>query len=112
MNMHVIIHFLCFSLQRYGWHGTDDVALQETFDAAVGMYPWLDTMRDVSVTEVEFCHGHLNNPGVLPAIISFRSKVSGRNSNYSEACGMQPLKRGRPVKRTLSLAPSWIYENY
>jgi nephrocystin-3 len=53
----------------------NDALLQETIDAAVGMYPWLDTMRDASVTELEICHGHLNNPGVLPAVVSFRSKV-------------------------------------
>lgn len=41
----------------------------------MGRYPWLEDFRDRSVTELEFVHGHLNNPGALPACICFRDKV-------------------------------------
>ena len=53
----------------------DDKLLQENFDNAVGCYSWLDAVRDRSVTEMEFLHGHLNDPGALPACICFRDKV-------------------------------------
>ncbi|XP_061197939.1 TPR repeat-containing protein DDB_G0287407-like [Saccostrea echinata] len=66
--------FAGFFGQRYGWHGRDDNSLQENFDNAVGRYPWLDNVRDKSVTELEFLHGHLNNPGTLPAVLCFRNK--------------------------------------
>ena len=62
-------------LQRYGWHGVDDKSLQENFDNAIENYPWLEKYRDKSVTELEYLHGHLNNPGHLPAVICFRDKV-------------------------------------
>jgi hypothetical protein len=62
-------------LQRYGWHGADDALLQANFDNAVGRYPWLDAVRDRSVTELEFLRGHLNDPGALPACLCFRDKV-------------------------------------
>lgn len=61
--------------QRYGWHGRNDDNLQDNFDNALGRYPWLENFRDKSVTELEFLHGHLNNPGALPAVICFRDKV-------------------------------------
>ncbi|XP_062578941.1 TPR repeat-containing protein DDB_G0287407-like isoform X2 [Saccostrea cucullata] len=66
--------FAGFFGQRYGWHGRDDSSLQDNFDNAVGRYPWLDKVRDRSVTELEFLHGHLNNPGALPAVLCFRNK--------------------------------------
>ena len=62
-------------IQRYGWHGADDAALQENFEEALGLFPWLENYRDKSVTELEFLHGHLNDPGALPAYICFRDKV-------------------------------------
>ncbi|KAL5008182.1 hypothetical protein ScPMuIL_013763 [Solemya velum] len=67
--------FVGFFGQRYGWHGADDKLLQENFDNAVGRYPWLDNVRDRSVTELEFLYGHLNAPGHLPACILFRDKA-------------------------------------
>ncbi|KAL8608278.1 hypothetical protein ACOMHN_042145 [Nucella lapillus] len=67
--------FVGFFGQRYGWHRADDKQLQENFDNAVQKYTWLDAVRDKSVTELEFLHGHLNNPGALPACICFRKKV-------------------------------------
>ncbi|XP_041350705.1 TPR repeat-containing protein DDB_G0287407-like [Gigantopelta aegis] len=66
--------FIGFFGQRYGWHGADDEVLQHNFDNAVGQYPWLHKVRGKSVTELEYLHGHLNNPGALPACILFRSK--------------------------------------
>lgn len=62
--------------KRYGWHGADDEGLQKNFENALPQYPWLDQFRDKSVTELEFLHGFLNNPGQLPAAIFFRDKVS------------------------------------
>jgi len=67
--------FVGFFGQRYGWQGLQDRALQMTFDAAVPGYPWLQQFRDRSVTELEFLHGHLNEPGKIPAIICFRDKA-------------------------------------
>ncbi|XP_070180221.1 TPR repeat-containing protein DDB_G0287407-like isoform X2 [Littorina saxatilis] len=67
--------FVGFFGQRYGWHGADDQQLQDNFDNAVGLYPWLDAARDRSVTELEFLHGHLNSPSDLPACICFRDKA-------------------------------------
>ncbi|KAL3873137.1 hypothetical protein ACJMK2_036291 [Sinanodonta woodiana] len=67
--------FVGFFGQRYGWHGAEDKVLQQNFDNAVGRYPWLNDVRDKSVTELEFLHGHLNNPGKLPACIFFRDKL-------------------------------------
>lgn len=66
--------FAGFFGQRYGWHGRDDDNLQDNFNNALGRYPWLENFRDKSVTELEFLHGHLNNPGALPAVICFRDK--------------------------------------
>ena len=70
----MLIHILI--IQRYGWHGADDAVLQENFNEALGLFPWLDKYRDRSVTELEFLHGHLNNPGNLPTYICFRDKVT------------------------------------
>ncbi|XP_060081053.1 TPR repeat-containing protein DDB_G0287407-like [Ylistrum balloti] len=67
--------FIGFFGQRYGWHGSDDSALQENFDNAANTYPWVSSVRDKSVTELEFLHGHLNNPGALPAYICFRDEA-------------------------------------
>ncbi|XP_033755344.1 TPR repeat-containing protein DDB_G0287407-like [Pecten maximus] len=67
--------FIGFFGQRYGWHGVDDAALQENFDNATSAYPWVSSVRDKSVTELEFIHGHLNNPGSLPAYLCFRDKA-------------------------------------
>ena len=74
-KLFIFLNLDIFYNQRYGWHGRDDTSLQENFDNAVGRYPWLEDVRDKSVTELEFLHGHLNNPGVLPAVICFRDKV-------------------------------------
>ena len=41
----------------------------------MSLYPWLVNFRDKSVTELEFLHGFLNDPGHLPAAIFFRDKV-------------------------------------
>ncbi|XP_077865213.1 TPR repeat-containing protein DDB_G0287407-like [Saccoglossus kowalevskii] len=60
--------------QRYGWHGSDEL-LQKSFDAASVQYPWVDEYRDRSVTEIEFLHGHLRNPGNKPACFFFRDKA-------------------------------------
>ncbi|XP_072027805.1 TPR repeat-containing protein DDB_G0287407-like [Amphiura filiformis] len=60
--------------QRYGWHGDKDEFLQRTFDFALPRYPWIDKYRDRAVTELEFLHGHLNNPGARPACFFFRDK--------------------------------------
>lgn len=63
-------------LQRYGWQGRNDEVLQKNFDAAISSYPWLENVRDRSVTELEFLHGHLNHPGQLPTVVCFRDKVN------------------------------------
>nr|XP_006816361.1 PREDICTED: TPR repeat-containing protein DDB_G0287407-like [Saccoglossus kowalevskii] len=60
--------------QRYGWHG-DNELLQKSFDVAITKYPWLNEYRDKSVTELEFLHGHLNNPGDRAACFYFRDKA-------------------------------------
>ena len=67
----VILHFL----QRYGWHGAEDDTLQKNMHTAEVNYPWLAHFQDRSVTELEFLHGHLNNPGQIPAFFCFRDKV-------------------------------------
>jgi hypothetical protein len=61
-------------LKRYGWHGEDRL-LQNTFDVAQHDYPWLAEHRGKAVTELEFLHGHLRNPGRIPACFYFRDKV-------------------------------------
>ena len=61
--------------KRYGWHGEDKL-LQKTFDVAQHDYPWLADHRGKAVTELEFLHGHLRNPGHIPACFYFRDKVS------------------------------------
>ncbi|XP_070579554.1 TPR repeat-containing protein DDB_G0287407-like [Ptychodera flava] len=60
--------------QRYGWHG-DNELLQKSIDTAAVKYPWLENVRDKSVTEMEFLHGHLNNPGERAACFYFRDKA-------------------------------------
>ncbi|WAR02757.1 Y7407-like protein, partial [Mya arenaria] len=67
--------FVGFFGQRYGWHGADDAGLQKNFDNALPRYPWLADVRDRSVTELEFLHGFLNNPGYIPATLFFRDKM-------------------------------------
>ena len=64
-----------FLFQRYGWHGAKDEALQRNVDLCLKRYPWLKSVRDRSVTEFEFMHGHLNKPGAVPASFAFRAKV-------------------------------------
>ncbi|XP_005108051.2 TPR repeat-containing protein DDB_G0287407, partial [Aplysia californica] len=66
--------FIGFYGQRYGWHGAKDPMLQKNIDNAKKRYPWLTKVKDRSVTEMEFLHGHLNSPGALPSIMAFRSK--------------------------------------
>ncbi|EDO32345.1 predicted protein, partial [Nematostella vectensis] len=60
--------------QRYGWHGNNEL-LQKSFDVAAVKYPWVNEYRDRAVTELEFLHGHLRNPGARPACFFFRDKV-------------------------------------
>ena len=38
-------------------------------------YPWLNDYREKAVTELEFLHGHLRNPGKRAACFFFRDKV-------------------------------------
>jgi len=59
--------------QRYGWHGLD-VLLQKSFDVAAVKYPWLNDYREKAVTELEFLHGHLRDPGKRAACFFFRDK--------------------------------------
>lgn len=59
--------------QRYGWHGFDNL-LQKSFDVAAVKYPWLNDYRERAVTELEFLHGHLRNPGKRAACFFFRDK--------------------------------------
>lgn len=63
--------------QRYGWHGFDNL-LQKSFDVAAVKYPWLNDYRERAVTELEFLHGHLRNPGKRAACFFFRDKVGMR----------------------------------
>lgn len=77
--------FLFEILQRYGWHGLDDPDLQQNIANAAEKYSWIEEYKDKSVTELEFMHGHLNNPGQMPAIIAFRDTVRirrRRNVDY------------------------------
>ncbi|XP_071965427.1 uncharacterized protein [Antedon mediterranea] len=74
--------------QRYGWHGKKDEMLQKTFDFALPNYPWLNSYRDRSVTELEFLHGHLNKPGARPACFFFRDKA------YDESQRLKFEKKG------------------
>eukprot|EP01137_Pigoraptor_chileana_P029105 Opistho-2@13868 len=68
--------FLGFYGERYGWHqpedGSQDVLLAKNFDKMAAHYPWTDQYRDRSATEVEFLHGHLNNPRARPSFFFFR----------------------------------------
>lgn len=59
--------------QRYGWHGFDAL-LQKSFDVAAVKYPWLNDYRERAVTELEFLHGHLRDPGKRAACFFFRDK--------------------------------------
>ena len=61
--------------QRYGWNGFHDQDLQDSFDKAVKKYPWIEQCRDRSITELEFMHGHVNNPGNIPSCFCFRDKA-------------------------------------
>ena len=61
--------------KRYGWHGNDEL-LQKSFDVAAIKYPWVNNYRDRAVTELEYLHGHLNDPGSRAACFFFRDKVT------------------------------------
>ena len=69
-----IDNHLYYFVQRYGWHGFDAL-LQKSFDVAAVKYPWLNDYREKAVTELEFLHGHLRNPGKRAACFFFRDKV-------------------------------------
>ena len=71
---------LFYFQQRYGWHGENDL-LQKSFDVAAVKYPWINGYRDRAVTELEYLHGHLNNPGARAACFFFRDKVMYNNNN-------------------------------
>ena len=64
-----------YFVQRYGWHGFDAL-LQKSFDVAAMKYPWLNDYREKAVTELEFLHGHLRDPGKRAACFFFRDKVT------------------------------------
>ena len=72
---HIVFPQIIYLFKRYGWHGDKDEFLQRTFDFAIPSYPWIDKYRDKAVTELEFLHGHLNDPGAIPACFFFRDKV-------------------------------------
>ncbi|BFZ07798.1 hypothetical protein BsWGS_10837 [Bradybaena similaris] len=78
--------FVGFYGQRYGWHGSSDETLQRNMENAEILYPWVADVKDRSVTEIEFLHGHLNNPGALPAIFAFRDK------SYDDIVGVKAHK--------------------
>ncbi|XP_006816362.2 TPR repeat-containing protein DDB_G0287407-like [Saccoglossus kowalevskii] len=65
--------FVGFAGQQYSLHGEDKL-LQKSFDSASTQYPWVNEYRNRSVTEIEFLHGHLRNPGDKPACFFFRDK--------------------------------------
>ena len=67
------MYFVSF-FKRYGWHGLDAL-LQKSFDVAAVKYPWLRDYREKAVTELEFLHGHLRDPGKRAACFFFRDKV-------------------------------------
>ncbi|XP_063723269.1 TPR repeat-containing protein DDB_G0287407-like [Symsagittifera roscoffensis] len=65
--------FVGFFGARYGWHGSEDPALQQAIDKALPENPWLSEFRDRSVTEMEFLEGRLRNPdSKRPAAFFFR----------------------------------------
>ncbi|XP_074648461.1 TPR repeat-containing protein DDB_G0287407-like [Tubulanus polymorphus] len=76
--------FIGYFGQRYGWHGENDATLQKNFDVASALFRWVEKYRDRSVTELEFLHGHLNNPGAMATCICFRDK-SFDDKNRQEA---------------------------
>ncbi|KAI8784545.1 TPR repeat-containing protein isoform X1 [Biomphalaria glabrata] len=92
--------FIGFFGQRYGWHGESDELLQRNFDNAMQKYPWLVNYRGKSVTELEFLHGHLNNPGAIPASICFRDKA------YDEAVQQECLAKDKKSKMVKYMAES------
>ena len=49
--------------------------MQKSFDVAAMKYPWLNDYREKAVTELEFLHGHLRDPGKRAACFFFRDKV-------------------------------------
>ncbi|CAD5121309.1 DgyrCDS9836 [Dimorphilus gyrociliatus] len=76
--------FIGFYGQRYGWHGVNDRDLQENFERSKIRFPWINSYRDRSITELEFIAGHLNCPGAIPACICFRD-ISYDNEKYEKA---------------------------
>ncbi|XP_077980178.1 TPR repeat-containing protein DDB_G0287407-like [Glandiceps talaboti] len=67
--------FVGFYGQRYGWNGAKDEHLQRNLDVAAIKYPWVNQYRDRSVTEIEFLHGFLNEPGKRTSCFFFRAKA-------------------------------------
>ena len=63
-------YFLGILGHRYGWSqqssSISDRALSATFDDAMEKYPWVDSYRDRSVTELEMLHGALFHPSLSP----------------------------------------------
>lgn len=59
-------YFLGILGQRYGWSqqssSITDRSLQATFDSALEKYPWVDSYRDRSITELEMLYGALFYP--------------------------------------------------
>ena len=45
-------------------------------------YPWVHDYRERAVTELEFLHGHLRDPGKRAACFFFRDKVSSVVCGY------------------------------
>eukprot|EP01137_Pigoraptor_chileana_P015334 Opistho-2@71113 len=62
--------FICMLGDRYGWHqdptaNKKDVILQRTFDHAATEFPFVDSLRTRSLTELEIRHAALNSPCVV-----------------------------------------------
>ncbi|XP_038069674.1 TPR repeat-containing protein DDB_G0287407-like [Patiria miniata] len=85
--------------QRYGWHGSKDEMLQKTFDYALATFPFIADYRDRSVTELEYLHGHLNNPGARAASFFFRDKAydDKKLKEYEKSGDERNARKFRPT---------------
>ena len=74
--------------RRYGWHGGNDETFQKNIEKASDRFPWVKRYRDRSATELEFLHGHLNDPGHMAACFAFRDQ------NYDEERRRKAIEAG------------------
>eukprot|EP01147_Barroeca_monosierra_P006346 gene6346-9273_t len=99
--------------RRYGSYYIPDDASTEwvlhSFDRAADHFPWVQQYRDRAITEVEFRHGFMRDPGTKPAIVLFRSFEYDEAMVQSNISDKEKRKYSRPREDALKKLNGMLY---